>query len=205
MPGQSTHTKRRYGIGAFHSRYFVGRGIDVGGGTDPLSANAHAFALITRVDVWDTPQGDAQKLAGIARNTYDFLHSTHTLEHMVDPKEALAHWIRVVRPGGYLILTVPDEDLYEKGFWPSRFNADHKWTFTIYKRDSWNKERSINVIDLCALFSDYVQVEKIELVRDFFDERQPTRVDQTKRSTTAECSIEWILRKRPRAAAAAKK
>jgi len=63
MPGQSTHTKRRFGIGSFHNRYFVGRGIDVGGGRDPLAINAHAFARITHLEVWDAPQGDAQYFA----------------------------------------------------------------------------------------------------------------------------------------------
>ena len=196
MPGQSTHTKRRFSIGAFHNRYFVGRGIDVGGGHDPLTINGHAFRLITSIDIWDVPQGDAQVLAGIPDNAYDFLHSTHTLEHLQDPNVGLFNWIRVVRPGGHLIITVPDEDLYERGSWPSKFNPDHKWSFTICKKESWNKGRSINVLDLCTRFAELVEVEKIELVADFFNVQLPPHIDQTARTLTAECAIEVILRKR---------
>ncbi len=196
MPGQSTHTKRRYGIGAFHARYFVGRGLDVGGGHDPLEINAHAFRLISRVDVWDQQQGDAQFLAGLPDNGYDFLHSSHTLEHLRDPLVGLSNWIRVVKPGGYLVITVPDEDMYEKGFWPSVFNPDHRWSFTAFKKESWNRGHSINVLELCIRVADLAEVEKIEVIRDFFNERWPRETDQTSRTMTAECAIEFVLRKR---------
>jgi len=196
MPGQSTHSKRRYAIGNFHSRYFVGRGLDVGGGIDPLSNCAHAFRLITGVDVWDVQQGDAQYLAKIPDNVYGFLHSSHTLEHLVDARIGLMNWVRVVKPGGHLIITVPDEDLYEKGFWPSRYNPDHKASFTICKNQSWNQGRSVNVLDLCKHCADVAEVEKIELIRDFFNEQWPREVDQTSQTLTAECAIEFILRKR---------
>jgi SAM-dependent methyltransferase len=196
MPGQSSHTKRRFGIGAFHNRYFVGAGLDVGAGHDPLTTNASAFRLISSLAVWDRPQGDAQFLATLPDNAFDFLHASHILEHLVDPKVALVHWIRVVKPGGYLIITVPDEDMYERGSWPSKFNPDHKWSFTIYKKESWNNGRSLNVLDLCLHFGDVVEVEKVELIRDFFHEDWPPHVDQTAVTITAECSIEIILRKR---------
>ena len=52
---------------------------------------------------------------------------------MRDPRSAIAQWWGLVKPGGVLFVIVPDEDLYEQGFWPSRFNCDHKWTFTIAK------------------------------------------------------------------------
>jgi SAM-dependent methyltransferase len=66
---------------------------------------------------------------------------------MRDPRAALAQWWSLVKPGGVLFVIVPDEDLYEQGFWPSRFNADHKWTFTIAKRRSWSPV-SVNLLDL---------------------------------------------------------
>lgn len=42
---------------------------------------------------------------------------------------------------------MPDEDLYEQGVFPSRFNADHKSTFTISKYQSWSPV-SINLLGL---------------------------------------------------------
>jgi ubiquinone/menaquinone biosynthesis C-methylase UbiE len=191
---QSKAAKRRYNIGAFHNRYFVGNGIDIGGKPDPLGQYINIFPKMESVRTWDIEDGDAQYLKGIPDNTYDFLHSSHCLEHMVDVNEALQNWIRIVKHGGYLIITVPDEDLYEMGIWPSR-NPDHKWTFTIYKEKSWS-HRSINIIDLAREVSSQVEVEKIELQRDFF--REPLlkqKFDQTL-TPVAECSIEFILRKR---------
>jgi O-methyltransferase len=113
---------------------------------------------------------------------------------MVDVREALNNWICIVKPGGFLIITVPDEDLYEQGQWPSRFNSDHKWSFTIHKNRS-QLPRSINVIDLCAEFSHLVAVERVLLVNDFFRDALVGKGDQTL-TPVAECAIELVLRKR---------
>jgi hypothetical protein len=50
---------------------------------------------------------------------------------MANPESALSQWWSLVKPGGYLIVVVPHEDLYEQGIWPSRFNSDHKATFQL--------------------------------------------------------------------------
>lgn len=39
---------------------------------------------------------------------YDFVVSSHCLEHLANPLAALAEWWRVTRPGGHLLLIVPD-------------------------------------------------------------------------------------------------
>ena len=51
---------------------------------------------------------EATALHGIADNTYDFLLSSHCLEHTANPLAALHEWKRVVRPGGYIVLLLPD-------------------------------------------------------------------------------------------------
>src|SRR5258706_4116164 len=66
---------------------------------------------------------------------------------MNEPKKAVLEWWQLVKPGGHLFFTMPDEDLYEQGVFPSRFNPDHKATFTISKARSWSPV-SINVLDL---------------------------------------------------------
>ena len=55
---------------------------------------------------------------------------------MRDPRAALARWWAVVKPGGYLIVVVPDARLYEQGIWPPVWNPDHKGGFSIsrYRR-----------------------------------------------------------------------
>jgi hypothetical protein len=44
MNEQSKAAKRRFSDGAFHVRYFVGDGIDIGGKPDPLGQYANVFA-----------------------------------------------------------------------------------------------------------------------------------------------------------------
>ncbi len=191
---QSKAAKRRFGNGLFHTRYFVGNGIDIGGKPDPLGQYAGIFARMLSVRTWDIEDGDAQYMAGIEDNQYDFLHSSHCLEHMMDVREAMANWIRIVKPGGFLIITVPDEDLYEMGNWPSKFNPDHKWTFTIMKKESWSPN-STGVLELLKVFAGIIEVEKVELLRDFYrDSWVAEGIDQTL-TPVAECSIEIILRK----------
>jgi SAM-dependent methyltransferase len=194
MREQSKAAQRRFSDGAFHSRYFVGEGIDIGGKPDPLHQYCGFFARMNRVRVWDLADGDAQMMAGVADGAYDFVHSSHCLEHMRDVREALKHWIRIVKPGGFLVITVPDEDLYEQGRWPSQFNNDHKWSFTIHKNRS-PMPCSINITDLLGDFSYAAEIERITLVRDFFRDALVGKMDQTLTPVT-ECSIEFILRKR---------
>ena len=62
-------------------------------------------------------------------------------------EKAILEWWQLVKPGGHLILLVPDEDLYEQDIFPSRFNGDHKFTFTLSKAQSWSPV-SIHVLDL---------------------------------------------------------
>lgn len=195
---QSKSAKRRFDSGRFHNRYFVGHGIDIGGKPDPLGQYVGVFARMVSVKTWDMKDGDAQFMRSVPDNQFDFVHSSHCLEHMVDPYQALENWIRITKPEGFIIITVPDEDLYELGRWPSRFNPDHKWTFTIYKSHSWSP-KSVNVLDLVKYFSSQTTTEKIELQRDFFrDALKNRKVDQT-RTPVTECGIEFILRKSPAA------
>ena len=117
---------------------FRGRGLDIGCGPDPVRPDAQPFDLL---------DGDANDITRFVHEDFDYVYSSHCLEHMRDPRAALADWWTLVRPGGHLILVVPDEDLYEQGAFPSRFNADHKATFTISKARSWSPV-SLNVLDL---------------------------------------------------------
>ena len=51
---------------------------------------------------------EASALHGIADASYDFLLSSHCLEHVANPLGALCEWRRVIRPGGHLIIILPD-------------------------------------------------------------------------------------------------
>lgn len=185
---------RRLSDPNFSNRYFVGDGIDIGGKPDPLALYAGMFTRMGAVRTWDWEDGDAQYLASVADESLDFVHSSHCLEHLVDPREGLRHWFRALKPGGHLIVTVPDEDLYEQGVFPSTFNRDHKWTFTIWKPASWS-DRSINVIDLVRELGAGAELLRLEQLSSTYRFDLP-RFDQTL-TPVGECGIEFVVRKRP--------
>jgi SAM-dependent methyltransferase len=115
---------------AFIEKYLQGKVIDIGAGTDLVCRWAEGF---------DVDEGDANVITKYrSTDAYDAVHSSHCLEHMHDPEAALLEWWSLLKPGGYLITVVPDEDLYEQGVWPSLFNADHKATFRLNKAASWS-------------------------------------------------------------------
>lgn len=126
---EASKTRKLRG-GDFEKRYLSGKVIDIGAGADPVCPWAESF---------DVADGDASFITRYRRpQTYDTVHSSHCLEHLPAPAEALQEWWQLVKPGGYLVLVVPHEDLYEQGFWPSRFNPDHKATFRLGGSSSWS-------------------------------------------------------------------
>ncbi len=64
-------------------------------------------------------------------NSQDTVFSSHCLEHIDDFADVLRDWFRVIRIGGFIVIMVPHQFLYEKRVTlPSRFNADHKRFYT---------------------------------------------------------------------------
>ena len=125
----------------FDTKYLQGRVLDIGAGEDRVCAGADGF---------DVDDGDANQILDfLTKESYDTVYSSHCLEHMFDPPQALRQWWELVKPGGYLVLVVPDEDLYEQGIWPSIFNTDHKATFRMNSDVSWSPVSH----DLCVLVS----------------------------------------------------
>jgi len=51
---------------------------------------------------------EATDLHGIGNHQYDFVLSSHNLEHISNPVRALKEWIRVVKSGGVIIVLLPD-------------------------------------------------------------------------------------------------
>jgi SAM-dependent methyltransferase len=111
---------RRLGEG-FFEKFCPGKGLDIGYGGDLLTENCQG---------WDFEHGDAQYLKGLKDSKFDFVYSSHTLEHMISPEISLKNWWRVLKPNGYLIVYIPHRDLYEKKkTLPSCWNSDHKHFF----------------------------------------------------------------------------
>jgi SAM-dependent methyltransferase len=114
----------------FVDRYLRGKVLDIGCGTDLVVPAAQPF---------DLAHGDANRIADyLPIETFDCVHSSHCLEHMQDVPKAIRQWWSLVKPGGVMIITVPEENLYEQGIWPSVFNPDHKATFRFDTQTSWS-------------------------------------------------------------------
>jgi len=92
-----------------------------------------------------------------------------------------------------MVVIIPDEDLYEQGIFPSRWNQDHKWTFTPWKKESWSS-KSVNVIEFCDFLpgSKFVHLIKADSGYDY----SLRNVDQTLDGNGAESFIELVLQKR---------
>ena len=166
-------------------RYLCGRGLDIGAGDDPLRPASGA------VDVWDLADGDAMLLAGVPDVEFDFVYSSHCLEHMLDIPTALANWARVLKPGGWLYVVVPDYCLYEKLQWPSRYNGDHRASFSLdIPRHKVKRESHYHVYqDLLPLLTGLgLRLELARLEDDGFDYANGA-ADQTLGSALAQICL----------------
>lgn len=165
------------------------RGIDVGCGDDMIP--------FTNCEPFDQAQGDANNLREyFADNTFAYLHASQCLEHMTDPKAALDSWISVVRPRGYLIISVPDFILYEGGRWPSIWNPDHKSTWSMTLKGSLAGDRHVFVPEfLRHVDASVVRCEHVDTNYDY--SKLLSTEDQTfSESRGVEAFIEFVLRKK---------
>jgi SAM-dependent methyltransferase len=65
---------------------------------------------------------DATDLASIADGSYDFLLSSHILEHVANPLRALGEFHRVLKPKGFVLVAVPNQ----------RHTFDHRRPLTTF-------------------------------------------------------------------------
>lgn len=180
---------------AFLQHYFAGDGLEITRHGATSAAFKALFPRIHDLTLWDGTAAEAAQLHGVPDTSFDFIHAGSILAEVDNPAKALARWLDVLRPGGYAIFLLPDEDLHGNGQWPNPFNSQHKSSFTIY-----NERRvlphSINVLDLVRRFAPIAACERVKLVRDHhIDNPNQRDVDQSAHGL-AECVIEVVLRKR---------
>jgi SAM-dependent methyltransferase len=53
---------------------------------------------------------DAVDLRGIDNEKYDFILSSHAIEHIANPFKAISEWLRVLKTSGLLLMVVPHKD-----------------------------------------------------------------------------------------------
>lgn len=173
-------SKTKVYFGLLEKKVFKGTGIDIGCGNDPILDNVERF---------DIGDGDANQIGKYVKKQFDFVFSSHCLEHMKNPHHTIRQWWNLVKDNGYLYLIVPDEDLYEQGHFPSKYNTDHKWTFSLLKQKNANV-RSINIIELLSSLEN-ARVLKLE-VQDNNYNYLLEETDQTLGNATAQicCCIQ---------------
>jgi len=91
-------------------QFCKGRGIDVGAGKWPL----HRAIPVDLAD-----GGDALALP---EGSFDYVFSSHCLEHLPNPVAALEHWKTRIKPGGVLFLYLPHPDME---YWLPQNNRKH--------------------------------------------------------------------------------
>lgn len=87
-----------------------GNGLDVGAGKWPLPG-------ATPIDVQN-----GQDAENLPEGQFDYVFSSHCLEHLVNPIAALEHWKSRIRSGGVLFIYLPHPDME---YWRPQFCRKH--------------------------------------------------------------------------------
>jgi ADP-heptose:LPS heptosyltransferase/SAM-dependent methyltransferase len=93
-------------------------GVDIGCGGDALLAEAICVDLpLPYTKCGRSPihlKGNAAHLPWFADNVLDYVYSSHLFEDFPEPENAaiLREWLRALKPGGLLILLLPDQPRY---------------------------------------------------------------------------------------------
>lgn len=99
----------------YFMQFCKGAGLDVGSGPWPLPG-AIPIEIKDGRDAMDVPEGP-----------WDYVASSHCLEHVHDPVAALEHWKSVLKPGGVLFLNLPSPDM---AYWLPQNCRKHLHTWT---------------------------------------------------------------------------
>jgi ubiquinone/menaquinone biosynthesis C-methylase UbiE len=105
-------------------KYCVGEGLEIGGAAhnsfnlntknvDIVSPEYQVYAdaqtklcgKVLPVDI----QADASDIP-VLNNSYDFIISSHLLEHVANPIKVLKEWDRIIKPGGIIFMIIPHKE-----------------------------------------------------------------------------------------------
>ena len=95
-------------------QFCKGQGLDVGAGRWPLPG-AQPIDVAHGGDAMAIPDGQ-----------WDFVFSSHCLEHLPNPVAALEHWKSRIKPGGVLFLYLPHPAMR---YWRPQFCRKHLHVF----------------------------------------------------------------------------
>jgi SAM-dependent methyltransferase len=84
---------------------------------------------------------EASDLSKISDNKYDFLISSHCLEHCANALRTVKEWVRVVKPGGIVLMILPNKN----------FTFDHNRSITSFEHLVDDYNRNVGEDDLTHL------------------------------------------------------
>jgi predicted SAM-dependent methyltransferase len=109
LPSETSFHRKMLGA------YCQGSGVDLGFGGDPINETAVRVDLPQpySTGIYHTQlAGDANHLSWFADGALDYVFSSHLLEDFPDTEAVLKEWLRVLKPGGKLVIGCPDEVRY---------------------------------------------------------------------------------------------
>lgn len=172
-------------------KYISGRILDLGAGDNPLPLpNVTTFDQVSG-DV----QGDANKVADyFPSDTFDCIHLSQCLEHLVNPTEVIWQCLKIVKPQAFVVVSVPDVFAYEGGQWPSPWNHDHKHSFSMIYRGS-KAPSHIYIPGFLKQFEGSAKVMLARFIERNYNWKIGTTIDQTLDPGGSECWNEFVLQK----------
>ncbi len=84
---------------------------------------------------------DAVNISLVDNQVYDFVFSSHSLEHIANPLKAIKEWLRILKKGGYVIIIVPEKSVC----------FDHKRNYSKFTTLLSQYEKNVGEDDLSTL------------------------------------------------------
>ena len=84
---------------------------------------------------------DAVNISQVKNDQYDFVFSSHSLEHIANPIKAIKEWLRIIKNEGYIIIIVPEKSMC----------FDHKRKYSVFSTLLSQYEKNVGEDDLSTL------------------------------------------------------
>jgi len=125
--------------------YLKGNGVDLGAGHHKIRPESLGIDFGGCGHSWE---GDVTQLFWFRDNVLDYVFSSHCLEHVIDDEATLREWVRALKPGGHLVLYVPDDDVFDNSAMLK--TGEHKRVYTqATLRDLLLKNKSLSIVTTC--------------------------------------------------------
>lgn len=104
-------------------KYLSGKIIDIGCGGDKVCRSAIGVD-IRKTDAVDVVVPQITALSDLFPKDFDVVFSSHCLEHIADDVGVIKNWVKLLNPGGLMVLYLPDVRYY------TQHNPEHVHEYT---------------------------------------------------------------------------